>query len=178
MTTALPATRRVPCQSRRGAAIAWRARGHYRSISRCGKDLMLIVASIALMVGLGAEMASLVPVAYETGMMRPHHWRSARGRAVVAAMPNQDPGTRSTPSPVMAWDRAPGPDSKANRLHSSAGPWRSPLYPQNGVTLWDRIRVSALQDRQAFLLGMAIQLHAPEAATTPGMHRVYPSKEG
>ena len=48
------------------------------------------------------------------------------------------------------------------------GPPKSPLYPQNGVTLWDRIRVSSKRDRRAFLLGTAIQVHAPDYAATPG----------
>lgn len=50
----------------------------------------------------------------------------------------------------------------------STGEPKSPLYPQNGVTLWDRIRVSSQRDRQAFLLGTAIQVHAPDYAATPG----------
>jgi hypothetical protein len=50
----------------------------------------------------------------------------------------------------------------------SIGPLKSPLYPQNGGTLWDRIRVSSKRDRRAFLLGSAIQIHAPAAAATPG----------
>ena len=54
---------------------------------------------------------------------------------------------------------------------NATGPWASPLYPQNGVMLWERIRVSAKQDRLAFLLGTAIQVHAPFAATTPGAWR-------
>jgi len=54
----------------------------------------------------------------------------------------------------------------------------SARYPRNSVTLWDRIRVSAPQDRRASLLGTAIQIHAPQAAATPGPQRVYRSKEG
>lgn len=51
---------------------------------------------------------------------------------------------------------------------ATTGAPKSPLYPRNGVTLWDRIRVSSKRDRSAFLLGTAIQIHAPEAAATPG----------
>ena len=32
----------------------------------------------------------------------------------------------------------------------ATGPWISPLYPQNGVTVWDRIRVSSQRDCRAF----------------------------
>jgi hypothetical protein len=46
--------------------------------------------------------------------------------------------------------------------------WVSPLYPRNGVTLWDRVRVSTPGDHRAFLMGAAIQLHAPAVAATPG----------
>lgn len=46
--------------------------------------------------------------------------------------------------------------------------WASPLYPQNGVTLWDRIRVSSKRDRRAYLLGTAIRIHAPATAAVPG----------
>ena len=50
----------------------------------------------------------------------------------------------------------------------TTGPWASPLYPQNGITLWDRIRASSETDPQAFLIGAAIQVHAPQTAATPG----------
>lgn len=51
---------------------------------------------------------------------------------------------------------------------ATTGTPKSPLYPRNGVALWDRIRASSKRDRSAFLLGTAIQIHAPEAAATPG----------
>jgi hypothetical protein len=58
---------------------------------------------------------------------------------------------------------------------STTGPWASPLYPQNHVTLWDRIRASTQDNVWAFLLGSAIQLHAPETAATPGPRLAQPA---
>jgi hypothetical protein len=46
----------------------------------------------------------------------------------------------------------------------ASGPWVSPLYPQNGVSLWDRIWLNPETDPWDFLLGTAIQLHAPATA--------------
>jgi hypothetical protein len=57
--------------------------------------------------------------------------------------------------------------------HGGARPWASPLYPQNGVTVWDVIRVSSQRDHRAFLLGTAIQVHAPAMAATPGPQRTF-----
>jgi hypothetical protein len=70
-------------------------------------------------------------------------------------------------SPVMPVDRVGQLAWTALPPVSATGPWTSPLYPQNGVTLWDRIRVSSPRDRRAFLLGSAIQIHAGAAGASP-----------
>src|SRR5262245_6317836 len=126
-------------------------------------------------------MVRVVSLAHEPGMLHLHQSRGVVGRAVIDALPNRDPGHTAPPSPVRARDLARALASTAD-AGTSTGPWLSPLYPRNGITLWDRIRVSSLQERRAFLLGTAIQLHTPATAATPGPtlepRRVFPSKEG
>lgn len=84
----------------------------------------------------------------------------APGLQIADASNMQRIARRSLPLPPFPRHGAPST--------SATDPWVSPLYPQNGVTLWDRVRVSTKRDRRAFLLGTAIQLHAPPMAATPG----------
>ena len=131
-------------------------------------SVVLVVATLALALGLGAVTASLTPSLEAVGdpaqtrllVGFPHGARgpaeNLRGAGGDLSQPAPTPmGRRGAPSP------APLP-----RV-SATGPWKSPLYPQNGVTVWDRIRVSTQRDRRAFLLGTAIQIHAGAAGASP-----------
>jgi hypothetical protein len=127
-------------------------------------SLVLVVATAAIGLGLATVAASLEP---------PAVWspRDAAGRGQLK-MPSRTAPEVHFGSPATAVTRA-----SARHGHrfitstgtefprvSAAGPWISPLYPQNGVTLWDRVRVSSQKDRRAFLMGAAIQIHAPALA--------------
>src|SRR5688572_9104221 len=122
-------------------------------------SVVLVVATLAIALGLGVVTASLTPSLEAMG--NPAQTRSLvdlthgasgregsrRGAGDDLSQPVSMPmGEGGTPSPA-ALPRV-----------SAAGPWKSPLYPQNGVTLWDRIRVSTQRDRRAFLFGTAIQI--------------------
>jgi hypothetical protein len=135
--------------------------------SRGAVDLLLVFGTMALALGMAAVMASLMLFADGAGDPGRNWTRSSeRGVASVVRPRITD---HALPMPlVMPIDLAAQAASTALPAVSATGPWASPLYPQNGVTLWDRIRVSWYQDRSAFLLGTAIQLHAPETAATPG----------
>jgi hypothetical protein len=134
---------------------------------RAAADLLLVFATAALALGLAAVTASLAPSIDEMGDPIQRRPRTGVSRAASLA----------APPPVAGRDQAPlgtpmklaGASVLADVVQfNAAGPWNSPLYPQNGVTLWDRIRVSSKRDRSAFLFGISIQLHAPETAATPG----------
>ncbi len=118
-------------------------------------DFTLIAVVLAFAVGLSMVVVSLEPLERATHVtLTARHARIAQGSA---ASRGSDWGVAPThPTPQSA-DWA-----------GTSGPWTSPLFPQNGVTLWDRIRVSSKHDRRAFLLGTAIQLHTPAIAATPG----------
>lgn len=139
------------------------------SLSRSGAaDLVLVVGAVALALGLASVTASLAPFELGLSVRAPDAPRVAMVRDRALAMEPSGPADDPPRSPTMP--RAVGGESVAVALPrtSATGPWRSPLYPQNGVTLWDRIRVSSQRDRRAFLLGTAIQMHAPAIASTPG----------
>jgi len=131
-------------------------------------SVVLVVATLAMTLGLGTVTASLTPTRETPGDPAPDRRfvgltsgtrgpeRNLRGAGHDLSQPAPMPmGQGGTPS------LAPLP-----RV-SATGPWKSPLYPQNGVTVWDRIRVSTQRDRRAFLLGSAIQIHAGAAGASP-----------
>jgi hypothetical protein len=131
-------------------------------------SLLLVVATAAIGLAMVAVTASLPPgFALAPGALD----RRPIGRDLRlepdAGQPDADGARRST-------GKSPGELGGIAILTerprgSVARPWVSPLYPQNGVTVWDRIRVSSQRDRRAFLLGTAIQIHAAATASTvPG----------
>ena len=137
-------------------------------ISHGGNNPLLAFGTVAVVLGLAAVTASLAPSTDGTVVLRPHWPRSSIGRAMAAAVPPPQADPASVQLLAMPMDLADRAASPAFPAVSATGPWASPLYPQNGVTLWDRIRSSTSGDRPAFLLGTAIQLHAPATASTPG----------
>ena len=105
-------------------------------------SLLLVVATAAMGLGMAALTASLLPAAGA----HPGAWeRQPIGRDVSlepgAAQLDAD-GARRRP-----WKTPGTPGGIATPAElprgSVARPWVSPLYPQNGVTLWDRVRVSS-----------------------------------
>lgn len=124
--------------------------------------LVLVVACAAMGLGL-AHLA--FDVADRDGVIQRHSPNSidlvdTSGSALSSVTSAGEPAVTQSRSGAMASGDPPS--------ISTSSPPRSPLYPQNGVTLWDRIRVSSKRDRSAFLLGVSIQIHAPETAATPG----------
>jgi hypothetical protein len=131
-------------------------------------SVVLVVVTLAMALGLGAVTASLTPslraggdpaptrllVGFPSGARGPEGNLRGAGDAL------------SQPAPMPMSERG-APSPAALPRVSATGPWKSPLYPQNGVTVWDRIRVSTQRDRRAFLLGTAIQIHAGAAGASP-----------
>ena len=131
-------------------------------------SVVLVVATLAMALGLGVVTASLTPSLEAGG--DPAQTRLVVGFSHGARGPSGnlrgagDDLSQPAPMPMGQGGRP----SLAPLPHVSAtGPWKSPLYPQNGVTVWDRIRVSTQRDRRAFLLGTAIQIHAGTAGASP-----------
>jgi hypothetical protein len=127
-------------------------------------DCLLVVATVALALGLAAIAASLAPAATVPGD-RPRSVMAAAGTPEVR--PRISGEERSPLSPRiadLADEPAPTPPS---HVDANSRPI-SPLYPKIGLTLWDRIRASSRQDEGAFLLGTTIQIHVPALAATPG----------
>ena len=141
-------------------------------------SLVLVLATAAMALGLGVVMASMAP-STET----PGGPAQDRPPVVVAGDDVLEVGPRGS-----GHERAPPPAQLRNVAGalapasfggaSATGPWTSPLYPQNGVTHWDRIRVSSQRDRRAYLLGTAIQAHARATAATPGPRFALPPPHG
>jgi hypothetical protein len=142
-----------------------------------GAKSVLVVAMMALALGLTTVLVSLEDETDESSA-QPHRPRHAAIRAVPAVeslrLASHD---RALARPI-AHVAAGAPQPAVFPPGSAGGPWTSPLYPQNHVTLWDRIRVSTRKDRRAYLMGTAIQLHAPAAAATPGARPAFLSEEG
>jgi hypothetical protein len=118
-------------------------------------DFTLIAVVLAFAVGLSMVVVSLEPLERATQVtLTSRHPRIAQGSAA---------------SRGSAWDITPAqPLPHSAKWTGTPQTAINPLFPQNGVTLWDRIRVSSKRDRRAFLLGTAIQLHTPAIAATPG----------
>jgi hypothetical protein len=136
-------------------------------------SLLLVVATAAMGLGMAAVTTSLQPGGgVNSGALD----RRPIGRDVslepdAAQLEAEGARRRTWKSP----GELGGIATPAERPRGGvAGPWISPLYPQNGVTVWDRIRVSSQRDHRAFLLGTAIQAHAPAVAATPGTGMVHP----
>lgn len=129
-------------------------------------SLVLVACALACALGLAAVAAGLTP-ATETPNDPVGSRRSVIGGGVepAKARPHNTDDARVPPFSLPT--DAPAAPTQA----SATGPWKSPLYPQNGVTLWDRIRSSSPQDERAYLTGTAIQLHAAQVAATPGPPR-------
>jgi hypothetical protein len=148
-----------------------------RSSTRCpppnrsASVLRLIVGTMMVALGLAAVIDGLGPSAIG---MRTATLARPRLSASVAASPGWSPFADHAQAPPLALSRDRGsadqPGAAARRPVGVTSPWRSPLAPQNGVTLWERIQVSSSTDPQVFLVGVAIQLYAPQTAATPGPH--------
>ncbi len=128
-----------------------------------GSSLMLVVACTVVGIGLAALGASLtLDITDRAGVIQQRSPSRIYGQLTVAS------GATLVEEPLMTRQRHKALIAEAPPSVSTTKTAKSPLYPQNGVTLWDRIRVSSQRDRQAFLFGAAIQIHAPETAATPG----------
>ena len=144
-----------------------RTNGDRQPTSRGAADLLLVFGTVAMVLGLAAVTASLRPEA--AGRGEPvQNWAPISIDRDLASVVQPDIAEHFLAEPPTPTDVADEPDPPALPHVSDTGPWKSPLYPQNHVTLWDRIRVSSPRDRRAQLLGAAIQTHAPETAATPG----------
>ena len=130
-------------------------------------SIMLVVVTLAISLGLGAVTTSLTASLQASGVRAQDHPAvvMAAGGALAVGPDRVSPDRVQAPVMPLALDGEPA--STPLPPVSAAGPWKSPLYPQNGVTLWDRIRVSSQRDRRAFLLGTAIQIHAGAAGASP-----------
>jgi hypothetical protein len=112
---------------------------------------LLVVATAAIGLGMVSVTASLLPgagVYPEARDRRPIGW-DVRLEPDAAHLDAEGARRRTWKSPGASGGIATLAEHPRG---SVAGPWVSPLYPQNGVTLWDRVRVSSQQDRAAVLL--------------------------
>ena len=136
-------------------------------------SLLLVVATAAMGLGMAAVTASLLPGAggNPRALDRRQIGRDLSLEPDAAHIEAEGARRRTWKSPGELGGIATPAEFPRG---SVAGPWVSPLYPQNGVTLWDRVRVSSQRNRRAFLLGTAIQVHAPAVAATPGTGMVHP----
>jgi hypothetical protein len=134
--------------------------------------------TLAIALALAAVVVNLTPDAQ--GAPHPAPERALVRTAGDSTSLARSPIASHHPELTRAMPRSPGgqPAPSPFPRVSADGPWVSPLYPQNDVTLWDRIRVSSSSDQRAFLLGTAIQVHAPQTAATPASRFVPPSKAG
>ena len=130
-------------------------------------SIMLVVATLAIGLGLGAVTTSLTASLQASGERVQDHPTVAMAAGGALAVGPDGASPDRVQAPVMPLDLDGEPASAPLPPARAAGPWKSPLYPQNGVTLWDRIRVSSQRDRRAFLLGTAIQIHAGAAGASP-----------
>jgi hypothetical protein len=136
-------------------------------------SLLLVVATAAIGLGMAAVTASLLPGAGANpgALDRRQIGRDVSFEPDAAQIEAEGARRRTWKSPQELGSIATPAELPRG---SVARPWVSPLYPQNGVTLWDRVRVSSQRNRRAFLLGTAIQVHAPAVAATPGTGMVHP----
>ena len=141
-------------------------------------SVVLVLATSALGLGVGTVATRLMP-SLPVLEERPldHSAVVMADGGVMAAGPQGVRPDRDQAA-MMPLDLEREPAWAALPRVSAAGPWTSPLYPQNGVTLWDRIRVSSQRDRRAFLLGTAIHTHARATAATPGPRFAPPPPHG
>jgi hypothetical protein len=141
-------------------------------------SLVMVFTTAAMALGLGVVMASMAPSAETPGdpaQDRPPEV-DAGDRTLQGGPRGSDHERAQPPAQPRNVAGAPAPVSFGRA--SATSPWVSSLYPQNGVTLWDRIRVSSQRDRRAFLLGTAIQAHARATAATPGPRFALPRPHG
>jgi hypothetical protein len=130
-------------------------------------SVVLVVATLAIGLGLGAVTTSLTASLQASGERAQDHSAVVMADGGMLAIGPDGVSPDHVQAPVMPSDLDGEPASTPLPHESASGPWKSPLYPQNGVTLWDRIRVSSHWDRRAFLLGTAIQIHAGAAGESP-----------
>ena len=129
-------------------------------------SVVLVFTTLTIALGLGAVRASLAPTTEVSGA--PMQDRPVVVIASAGAWEKGRSGFRhDAPPPTSRLDLTRVPTAMGLPAVGSTGPWKSPLYPQNGVTLWDRIRVSSHKDRRGYLLGSAIQIHVPATAAIP-----------
>jgi hypothetical protein len=131
-------------------------------------SVALVLATLATSLGLGAMATSLTPSLPALEERAQDHPAVGTAYGDVSAVGLYGMSPDPVQLLVMPLDLDGEPASTPLPPASAAGPWISPLYPQNSVTLWDRIRVSSSRDRRAYLLGTAIQVHGSKNASMPG----------
>jgi hypothetical protein len=146
------------------------------------QQCLLVLNVVALMIGLGAVSFSLAPAARGVGKfpreMQHVSVNRDSGPATSMRMPGDvlkqplavqvDPAAEHLPASLYVVSGTLVPKAMAARARpgaSRAVP-RSPLFPAGRLTMWTWVLCGPLPDRQAFLLGAAIQVHAPAHATT------------
>jgi hypothetical protein len=138
---------------------------HLQPTRRSATDLRLVVGTVALVLGSAMVTVGLMPFADGVGHPEPLWPHVGREHHVAAAVPPPIAAGHALAQPTArpsGVERAPA--WAVLTRGSAMAKWPSPLYPQNGITLWDRFLVSAKSDRRAFLLGSASQLHARATA--------------
>lgn len=129
--------------------------------------VVLVFATVMLALGLAAISAGLTSPFPAPAGSAPDQPAVVMANGGALAVGSHGASPERVQPPVLPVDREGQAASMPLPPMRASGPWKSPLYPQNGVTLWDRIRVSSPRDRRAFLLGTAFQNHAGAAGASP-----------
>jgi hypothetical protein len=151
------------------------AEAHRRALSGCGLvDHLLVVATVAVFLGMSALTASLAPFASDRHDVA---WR--RPPVVI----DRGHAPRLVPSPDgSAWPPAGGAIPAARRWGRTGGLWSSSLQPPTDATteagLAHAGATASSRDPRAFLMDAAIQIHAPSSAPAPRRRAAPPHPHG
>jgi hypothetical protein len=137
-------------------------------------DYLLVVTTVAIMLGLGALMASLAPAASDHSDV-PRPW-PPMGIDRSDALLSDPSGDETVRSPA-------GGDTPAALQPASRGSrWRSALQPSMDATTEAGLAhvgtTASPHNPRAFLMDAAIQIHAPAFAPAPRRQSAPPHPHG
>jgi hypothetical protein len=149
---------------------------HQTTLSRGGVvDYLLVVTTVAIMLGLGALMVSLAPAASDrSDVLRPWTPVGIERSDALLSGPSGDEPVRSP---------ADGVTPAALQPASTGSRWRSALQPpMDAVTTEAGLAhvgtTASPQNPRTFLMGAAIQVHAPASAPAPRRRSTPPHPHG
>ena len=129
-------------------------------------SMLLALHSVVGAMAMGA--IAILPVE-PTQVTAPAHPRMFGLSIGFEVGPGSTSDEQSGPrlQPALRPDPGHGPSHASLVMPATAGSSLFSVAAPHEGSLWDRIPFSAQQDWRAYLLGTAIQVHAPAAAITP-----------